>query len=290
MKRFISLLLPGLSFFTNPVTAQTADRAIGQASYRLTHVRDTTQRNNPYTEDLVLLIGKNASSFSSIDAAKYKQQRDSEIDNQVKIALDPARIDLTISGSRPVNTSEYYQYQSENKLFTKQILINPYLTEASLPVIKWNLLSDTTTILGLHCQKASTQFLGRDYIAWFTPDIPFHAGPWKLHGLPGLIIQVSDLKNEVKFEFLGFEDLRKQNINILLPDDAIRISLSDLNRLQKLEKNDPAAFSKLPASKNLNNNTFGTLERGRINSIKIKRPAVSFSTVVNNPIELSAER
>ena len=42
------------------------------------------------------------------------------------------------------------------------------------------------------CQKAVSNFRGRDYVAWFAKDIPVHAGPWKFYGLPGLILEVYD--------------------------------------------------------------------------------------------------
>ena len=57
------------------------------------------------------------------------------------------------------------------------------------------------------CQKASTTYRGRDYVVWFTPEIPVSHGPWKLRGLPGLIIEASDLTG--KYEFIA----RKINMN-----------------------------------------------------------------------------
>lgn len=43
-----------------------------------------------------------------------------------------------------------------------------------------------------NCQKATTQFGGRQWIALFTSDIPFQDGPYKFYGLPGLIIKIED--------------------------------------------------------------------------------------------------
>ena len=48
------------------------------------------------------------------------------------------------------------------------------------------------------CKKATTHFRGRDYIAWFTTDIPIVAGPWKFNGLPGLVIDIEDTRRQVK--------------------------------------------------------------------------------------------
>jgi GLPGLI family protein len=68
------------------------------------------------------------------------------------------------------------------------------------PLIDWKISSDTATFGGLHCQKATGHFKGRDYTAWFCPDLPVHTGPWKLNGLPGVIVDAHDAKNEVVFQ------------------------------------------------------------------------------------------
>ena len=41
-------------------------------------------------------------------------------------------------------------------------------------------------------QKATTSYGGRDWIAWFTAEIPFQDGPYKFYGLPGLIVKMED--------------------------------------------------------------------------------------------------
>ena len=53
----------------------------------------------------------------------------------------------------------------------------------------WQIEPDTMTYLGYHCQKATCTWRGRDYIAWFTPEIAVNDGPMKFFGLPGLIVK-----------------------------------------------------------------------------------------------------
>lgn len=57
------------------------------------------------------------------------------------------------------------------------------------PKLDWKLTKETKKILNYICYKATTKFRGRDYIAWFTPEIAHNYGPWKLNGLPGLILK-----------------------------------------------------------------------------------------------------
>ncbi len=56
---------------------------------------------------------------------------------------------------------------------------------------------------GYTCQKATTRYEGRDYVAWFAPKIPISDGPYKFSGLPGLIVEIADTKEYYRFELTG---------------------------------------------------------------------------------------
>jgi len=71
----------------------------------------------------------------------------------------------------------------------------------TLPEIDWALIAESKMIDTLSCQKAIGKFRGRTYTAWYAKEIPVAAGPWKLHGLPGLIVEAEDSLGEVKFIF-----------------------------------------------------------------------------------------
>ena len=58
--------------------------------------------------------------------------------------------------------------------------------------LKWNITEEKKAIGNYQCTKATTSYRGMDWIVWFTPDIALPYGPWKLHGLPGLIIEAHD--------------------------------------------------------------------------------------------------
>ncbi len=75
---------------------------------------------------------------------------------------------------------------SEEKIFTKMFVVSDELN-----LFKWKIESDTLTLLTYKCRKATTTFRGRDYIVYFTEEIPVPDGPGKFNGLPGLILKVS---------------------------------------------------------------------------------------------------
>ena len=47
----------------------------------------------------------------------------------------------------------------------------------------------TATFLGYECIMAESDYHGRHWKACFAPELPMPFGPWKLHGLPGLILK-----------------------------------------------------------------------------------------------------
>ncbi|MGC4129898.1 MAG: GLPGLI family protein [Bergeyella sp.] len=81
-----------------------------------------------------------------------------------------------------------------------------YVTE---DVIDWKLSKETQKYQSFNLQKATANFGGRKWIAWFTKDLPFSEGPYKFTGLPGLVILLEDEKSNYKFSFIKNENLKE---------------------------------------------------------------------------------
>lgn len=75
--------------------------------------------------------------------------------------------------------------------------------------IVWKLSKETKAYQNLSLQKATTNFGGRKWEAWFTKEFPFSEGPYKFQGLPGLIILLKDDKGQYNFSFIKNEKLEK---------------------------------------------------------------------------------
>lgn len=76
---------------------------------------------------------------------------------------------------------------------------------------KWIIQQDSVKqIAGYPCQLAYCHFRGRTWKAWFTTDIPVSNGPWKLAGLPGLILEAYDSAYHYHYTLT---EIRKQNLS-----------------------------------------------------------------------------
>jgi GLPGLI family protein len=282
--------------------AQKPDTAWLMIHYKFAHIRDTTNRDHPLTENMVLLIGKTASVYRSYDGLVAYQQFKKAYAEAIAASPDG---NLRINRSGRGTPVQYYQYPGEHKLLTKDmVMVSEYLIEGPLPAIDWKIGSDTASFGGLHCQKATGHFMGRDYLVWFCPDLPVHTGPWKLNGLPGVIVDAHDAKNEVVFAFDGVEktapslkipsiadkeekdlppiarDLNDDPNLIVPPARLVKTTQKEFDKLKETMKKDPEAFAQ--ALNAANSHSDGP----KMDHIVVNSKHGGSAPVINNPIEL----
>ena len=75
----------------------------------------------------------------------------------------------------------------------------------------WKIDAQKEKIGAYNAQKATTEYGGRKWTAWFTADIPLQDGPYKFHGLPGLIVKVTDDGNNYSWELKGNKKVENFN-------------------------------------------------------------------------------
>ena len=293
-----------LFFFLSPsfLFAQKPDSVLAMVKYQFTWIQDTTRTDSPHVENMILIIGKNASQFTSYDKITQDEIAQKSIEEQIKNNGGLNNIHLTLPNRKSVTQDEYYYFAKENSLFLKERVINFYLIEEPPYTIDWKITNDTMSFSGIHCQKATSQFKGRNWNAWFATELPFQSGPWKLHGLPGLIIDAYDDTKTVRFEFAGLENIKDEvpitekkdvdpgsvkivmnkSVNplhetvIKLPSDAIRTTQKEFDKLKEAFKKDPDGFM----SAQMGGDTKITVAKLQGTKKVPKR------NVINNPIEL----
>ena len=97
-------------------------------------------------------------------------------------------IDAVLNGGRPL----YLSYSEEIK-------------------ISWKIENEKKKIGEYEAQKATTEFGGRKWTAWFTESIPFPDGPYKFSGLPGLIVKIEDAEKNYSWELKGNKKIENYN-------------------------------------------------------------------------------
>ncbi|MBN2610094.1 MAG: GLPGLI family protein [Bacteroidales bacterium] len=103
--------------------------------------------------------------------------------------------------------------------------------------IEWKLVNETKQIDKYLCNKAITKFRGREYIVWYSKDIPVSIGPWKFHRLPGLIVEVIDLTNEVSMNLINIKYPYNEDIKTKMPGLKNTITIDNFFELKYQAKN-----------------------------------------------------
>jgi GLPGLI family protein len=96
--------------------------------------------------------------------------------------------------------------------------------------IAWTLHPEHKRFGQYDCRRATGKYRGRDYEAWYTLEIPIPTGPFKLGGLPGLILEARTLDGIVKFQFSSLELSSNIPDIIKVPSGKdMHMSLADFN-------------------------------------------------------------
>lgn len=176
------------------------DTLRGEFTYLLKAKFDT-RTDHRYEEQFLLQIGDKRAFFASSISLKG----DSVMENS-RITTKNSDRSITLSYKEGVvipktNLSFTIIQSNENTQYFRSAGLS--LLTYKEPVIRnWKLVNETKVINTIKCKKAEVTFKGRNWIAWYSPEIPLPYGPYKFSGLPGLIIKITDDKGEFDFELI----------------------------------------------------------------------------------------
>lgn len=135
----------------------------------------------------------------------------------------------------------------------------------SLHPFRWQIEQEQKIVAGRLCRKATMNFRGRSYTAWFDETTPMNNGPWKFGGLPGLILEIYDSTFTV---FWRIKKLEEQVIQMPVFSDNVSETYLDFKkgykekfeRLKKIlestdQTSDPSCESCIGNKKTISNNT-----------------------------------
>ena len=166
-----------------------------------------------------------------------------------------------------------YQNNPKGKI-TVQSIITPnfYNYEENRYPVKWIMKEGKDTICGYICHIAEGFYGGRTWVVKYAPEIPTQNGPWKLTGLPGLILEATDTEGIHHFSAITF---RNSSVNIAPLNNNGRISTSRekfIRAKNKFEENPianipPESIGEMEIRKNGDNPSESTI---LINGIQLR--------------------
>lgn len=206
---------------------------IAQVAYRITYqskaVNDTLTTPYKYYDDEMRLdiSADGVSKFYSYSAAvRMKLMREK---------IEKGDFDLRGLPKAGILSMVFYKnYPEKGKSLMLDVAGEAKCQiEEKMETPEWTILPDSTAdIMGYPCQLATTYFKGRQWYAWYTEDIPLDEGPWKLRGLPGLILKAYDSSRQFIFDGQGMEQLDDEPIT-LIKAKREKVSQKDFRRLKE---------------------------------------------------------
>lgn len=221
MKYFIFLLFPLL------LSAQT-HRFIYEVNYK----RDSTE--NTITKDYYHLdIAEGKSSF---------YHRDYFILDSLEAS--GGEISFATFGGQPKMSNVVKHDLKTNQFRELELMEYEVFDISSEAQQKWNLKNETKVFQNMTLQKAETNWGGRKWTAWFAKSVPFNSGPYKFYGLPGLIVELKDDRNNFQYKLIKSENYPETK-NIQTLDDfpqVVAVNYSQYKKKMLSLYEDPLGF------------------------------------------------
>ena len=120
---------------------------------------------------------------------------------------------------------EVWTNYPDGKMTVRDVILpNHYEAREQRKSIDWTLREDTATVCGYLCHTATCELHGRKWTVRYTDDIPTSAGPWKIGGLPGLILDAESSDGIHHFKLDGLQRIASP---IYYEHNAITIKVSE---------------------------------------------------------------
>jgi GLPGLI family protein len=234
--------LPNLP--SDTIEKKIVDNAKYRVYYSLVFARDSTKPERKIKGQTVLLVGSRYNAFvdyyslrkdSLLDAMTKQNESFASIMSQVLPIGRMARFDPLILKNYP---------QSNSYLFQERIASSGYEYADTDIHLQWTLDDEEKTILDYVCKKATCSYRGRDYTAWYAPEIAMTDGPYIFSGLPGLILEISDAADHYHFTINGFEQARDYDPIYLRTKNIVKSSRNEVRKMVENAAKDPESMLK----------------------------------------------
>jgi len=264
---FLLLLSTGFSQgFLAPTPTKTLDTVKLIVTYSFTFSPDSLNPENKNEVDVVLFIGSSISLYQCLNSFNREQFLAGSRN------LDEFKQRARQGPTSTFPTKIFKNYPQGMIITTDRIMQDSFIFREELNQFQWEISNQTTKIGNFKAQKATVEFGGRSWVAWFTTEIPISDGPHKFNGLPGLILKLYDTRNHFVFDY---NSIKK-------PEVPLIIELQKLRYIETTKANFRRAREAFRQS--VINETFEL-----ITDPNSRRVAAQNMRRRNNPIELSLE-
>lgn len=220
-----------------PISKTVYDTAHVLVFYEYEMLEDSLSPQSKELGQTILMIGDTYCSFDDY----FHWKRDSLIDAFCREKR--SSMELFARGMALGSSVCPYMVLKSNVKRQSTILLQGLLNyqySQPLPQIGWNLEEGDSTILGVNCSKATCEFGGRKWTAWYSADYPIFYGPYLFDGLPGLIFLLEEDKGNFKFTMNGLvNDAQGKEVYLRKPSKLLKTTREKALEAFRNENVDP---------------------------------------------------
>ena len=190
-----------LFFITSNLTV------FSQQKYIVTY---TEKANGLYRKGKLIITPQKKLYYGGIFKSQIDDERTEtkEEDGLTSIVTKITLADIGVKEQPTFNLSN----EKTGMMLSQEGLFFEYtLVKETQPKVNWKIFDEEKMIADTYrCKKAVGDFRGRTYTVWFTEEIPISSGPWKLGGLPGLILEAEESERHFSFNFKSLKHLEQK--------------------------------------------------------------------------------
>lgn len=190
---------------------------------------DAGQKDSLVTDYMNLDTDGKKSYYSN--AVKYERDSAYSIDKSYPALLKAKHYD------RNLNYIIEKDYTKKTACFYDKFKsVSLVTTDNEAP--QWKIENDFRKINTMNCQKATADYKGRKWEAWFSKDFPVNDGPYKFSGLPGLVVMVKDSENDHAFNLIQIKKIN--TVYAFIPKNNKQMTNAEYKKIIKGYRFSPA--------------------------------------------------
>lgn len=218
-------------------SSKVYDNSIQNIYYQLSFVSNAKATKSVKQVNCVLQIGNAYSKFGELNTIKYDSLTEKYSHTESIGSIEFNQLSPLVAKWKTVLLRDIMS----GKIIIQDKAKDTFQYTESQPVFNWKVENEKKEILGYTCQKATVDFRGRKYHAWFSKDIPINSGPYIFNGLPGMILEIEDEKNHYHFTAIGI-DKKKSDIYLRNDQTIFEVDRTKFRQVQKSYYENPSFY------------------------------------------------